>query len=64
MVVATAASSVPAARTASTQTSVFFLPIMSPARPTIGVATAAESRYAVSTYVTALCEVRRPPLGR
>ena len=43
-VVATAASSVPAARPASTTTSVRFLPNMSPSRPAIGVATEAARR--------------------
>ena len=39
-----AASSVPRARIQSVITSIFFLPNMSPSRPTIGVATQALSR--------------------
>ena len=37
------------------------LPIMSPTRPSIGVITDAESRYAVSTHVAVSCEVRNCP---
>src|SRR3984957_15523699 len=54
---ATAASTDPTARPASAATKTHFLPIMSPSRPRIGVMTEADSRYAVSTHVTALCEV-------
>ena len=39
-----AASSVPSASTHSVMTSIFFLPNMSPSRPTIGVATQALRR--------------------
>ena len=54
---ATAASSEPTASAASVSTNTRFLPAMSPIRPRIGVITEADSRYAVSTQVTAACVV-------
>ena len=44
MVEASAAANVPNASTHSVKTSIFFLPNMSPSRPTIGVDTQALSR--------------------
>ena len=54
---ATAASTEPTARATSVPTKTHFLPNMSPTRPRIGVKIEADSRYAVSTHVTASCEV-------
>ena len=54
---ATAASSEPTASATSVATKTRFLPVMSPIRPRIGVMIDADSRYAVSTQVTALCVV-------
>ncbi len=54
---ASAASSEPTASAMSVATKTRFLPVMSPTRPRIGVMIDADSRYAVSTQVTALCVV-------
>ena len=54
---AIAASSDPAASAPSAMTKTRSLPIMSPTRPRIGVQIDADSRYAVSTQVTASCVV-------
>jgi hypothetical protein len=54
---ATAASSEPTASATSVATKTCSLPTMSPTRPRIGVMIDADSRYAVSTHVAALCVV-------
>ena len=54
---ASAASSDPTASATSVATKTRSLPIMSPTRPRIGVMIDADSRYAVSTQVTASCAV-------
>ena len=59
IVVASAAISVPRASTASTTTSVRFLPNMSPMRPAMGVATDALSRYAVMIQAPAVGDAFR-----
>lgn len=54
--VASAATSVPAARAASTPMRTLRLPAMSPSRPRMGVRTDADSRYAVTIQLTSLVE--------
>ncbi len=60
MVGATAARNEPTASAPSATTSIRSLPTLSPTRPTIGVNTDADSRYAVSTQVTVAWSVSRP----
>jgi len=57
--VATAASSDPIPSATRVTSSIRSLPTMSPIRPRMGVATDADSRYAVITQVTVLCVVCR-----
>ncbi len=57
---ARAASTEPTARAISAATSIRSLPRMSPRRPRIGVKIDADTRYAVRTQVTLLCEVCSP----
>ncbi len=57
---ATAASTEPTVRAISAATSIRSLPRMSPSRPTIGVKTDADSKYAVRTQVTLFCDVCSP----
>ena len=47
----------PTARAPSAATKTRFLPTMSPSRPRIGVHTAAERKFAVSTHETSACVV-------
>src|SRR5215472_162267 len=54
---ASAAISDPTASATSVATKTRSLPYMSPTRPRIGVAIEADNRYAVSTQVTAACDV-------
>ena len=60
MVGAIAARKEPTASAPSAKTSIRSLPTLSPTRPTIGVHTDADSRYAVSTHVTVAWSVPRP----